>query len=63
MLRLPGVERVELAPKVIADEEQPILAIRITVAKKRPARDVPPDEVIPGEIFGMPTDVIEARHN
>lgn len=63
VLRLPGVERVELAPKVIADEEQPILAIRITVAKKLPARDVPPDEVIPGEIFGMPTDVIEARHS
>jgi len=58
LLRRPGVTGVDIGPKLVGGKETGRLAIRIYVAKKK---DVPDAEVIPKEIEGVPTDVIERR--
>jgi hypothetical protein len=60
ILLLPNVQRVEMAPKHVAGEDTHRLALRITVAKKLPPEQIPPDQLIPPSIFGLPTDVVEA---
>jgi len=55
-----NVRRVEVAPKQVGGAITNRLALRITVAKKLPPSEVPPDQLIPSSIFGMPTDVVEA---
>lgn len=54
-----NVRHVEVAMKQVAGVVTNRIALRITVEKKKPLADVPPDELIPPTIFGMPTDVIE----
>lgn len=60
LLVLPNVQRVEVAPKIVAEQVTNQLALRITVAKKLPTSEIPKEERIPPVIFGMPTDVVEA---
>ena len=62
ILILPRVRRVEVAPKEIAGNQTNRLALRITVEKKLPLAQVPPDQLSPSSIFGMPTDIVEIAH-
>jgi len=59
LFSLSNVRRVEVAPKQVAGMVTNRLAIRITVAKKLPPTEIPPDQLIPSSIFGMPTDIVE----
>ena len=59
MLYLPTVRKIEVGFKQVAGEMTNRIALRITVAKKLPLAQVPPDQLIPESIFGMPTDVVE----
>jgi len=54
-----NVRRIEVAPKEVAGTTTNQIALRITVAKKLPLAQIPPDQLIPPSIFGMPTDVVE----
>lgn len=58
LLRLPGVTGVDVGRKIINGNETTILSIRVYVKEKGP---VPKEHVVPPEIQGVPTDVIERR--
>jgi hypothetical protein len=60
LLALPGVTAVGLGSKEVGDEPTGELAIKIFVKVKRPPSEVPSEELIPPEIEGIPTDVIES---
>jgi hypothetical protein len=60
LLAIPNVRRIEVAKKEVAGSATNTLALRITVAKKLPIAQIPPDQMIPSSIFGMPTDVVES---
>lgn len=59
LLTRPNVRRVEVSPKEIGGAITQRLALRITVVKKLPLAEVPPDQLIPSAIFGMSTDIVE----
>ena len=59
LFTIPNVRRVEVAAKEVGGRETRRVALRITVAKKLPMSEIPPEQLIPNAIFGMPTDVIE----
>lgn len=59
ILVLPNVLKVEVAPKVVAGEVKNRIALRITVKKKLRLEEIPPDELIPSELFGLETDVVQ----
>ncbi len=56
LLKRPGVNGVGIGNKRVGGEDTGELAIVVFVSDKR---DVPPDEAIPTEIGGAPTDVVE----
>jgi hypothetical protein len=58
LLGRPGVTGVDIGYKEVGGRPTDVVAIRVLVAEKR---DVPPDQAIPAEIDGHPTDVIERR--
>lgn len=58
-MRIPGVHGTSVGLKHVDGELTREFAIVIHLTKKRPAKDVPPNERIPKEIDGFPTDVIE----
>lgn len=58
LLRIPGVTGVDVGPKIVGGRETDTLAIRVYVQRKA---DVPAEQMIPKEIHGVPTDVIERR--
>mgnify|MGYP001826054280 CR=1 FL=1 len=58
LLKLPGVTAVDVGRKIVDGKKTDVLAIRVYVKEKR---DVPEEEVVPKQIQGVPTDVIE-RH-
>jgi hypothetical protein len=60
LLALPGVVAVGLGSKEVGDAPTDQLAIKVFVKVKRPPEAVPADELIPAEIEGVPTDVIES---
>jgi len=55
-LRLPGVTAVDIGFKYVGGTKTDMIAIRVYVRRKQ---DVPPEQAIPTEIQGVPTDVIE----
>ena len=59
LLSSSNVLHVEVGKKQVAGVVTNRLALRITVAKKLPLSEIPPDQMIPPTIFGMPTDVVE----
>jgi hypothetical protein len=59
LLKLPGVNGVDIGPKIVGGRETGQMVIRVYVTKKH---DVPEAEAIPKEIQGIPTDVIERRY-
>lgn len=59
LLAIPGVHSVAIGSKKVAGKKTAEMAIAVFVDKKKPASDLKPDEVIPAEIEGIKTDVIE----
>lgn len=59
-LDLPGVTGVDIGPKRRAGEAGE-LGIVVQVAEKLPRDRLGPDSCVPGEILGIPTDVVEER--
>lgn len=60
LLAIPGVLLVALGGKETGGRNTGELVIRVHVANKRPAGEVPPEELIPAEIGGVRTDVISS---
>lgn len=60
LLALPGVVAVGLGSKEVADQPTGELAIKVFVKVKRPPEALPAGQLIPAEIEGVPTDVIES---
>jgi hypothetical protein len=58
LLAIPGVLGVGYGLKEVGDELTERRALRVYVDEKRPLSDLAPDEVIPDEIEGVPTDVV-----
>jgi hypothetical protein len=59
LLAIPGVHAVGIGPKWVDGKPTTEPAIGVVLVRKRPLAEVPPDEVIPAEIDGVKTDVIE----
>lgn len=59
LFAIPGVHLVGLGPKEVGGKPTTEIAIKIGVRRKRPAAEIPADELIPPEIEGVKTDVIE----
>lgn len=59
LLALPGVVGVDIAQKITKGRSSGGLAIVISVRAKRLAGQLPAGQLIPKEIAGVPTDVIE----
>jgi len=59
LLQLPGVTAVGLGSKEVAGAMTGEPAIKVFVKVKRAPGDVPAGELIPAEIEGLPTDVVE----
>jgi hypothetical protein len=59
LLQLPGVNGIDIGPKITKGVVTSELAIRVYVDKKH---DVPAAETIPEQIDGVPTDVIERQY-
>ncbi|MFF0945485.1 hypothetical protein ACFYE2_14840 [Kocuria sp. CPCC 205300] len=57
--RYPGVQAVAFGRKETAGQLTDQLAAIVMVQTKRPLEELPVDEVIPQEIEGLPTDVVE----
>jgi hypothetical protein len=64
LLALPGVTAVGLGSKETGGQLTGQLALKVFVVVKRPADQVAASELIPAEIDGLPTDVIQSgqRH-
>src|SRR5262249_35750960 len=60
LLAIPGVQGVGLGGKLRAGRPTGEPVIIVYVSEKRPAGDVPGDQLIPAEIEGIKPDVIEA---
>ena len=61
LLAIPGVYGVGFGGKLKAGKPTGDFSIRVLVFKKRTRSDLPPEELIPEEIDGVKTDVVEAR--
>jgi hypothetical protein len=57
LLAIPDVVAVGIGPKIVNGEATGEPAIRVFVRRKLPADQVPPEQLIPGEIDGVTTDV------
>ncbi len=61
LLKIPGVFSVGLGSKLVNGQSTGQLALSILVLEKKSASALAPHEVIPDEIEGLPTDVLEAQ--
>src|SRR6476661_2444110 len=59
LLAIPGVTAVGIGGRERSGEPTGELVIKVFVAGKRPADEVAADHLIPAEIEGVPTDVVE----
>jgi hypothetical protein len=59
LMTLPGVHGVGVGEKYVNGKSTGEPSILILVAKKRPLEQLKPEEVVPSEIEGIKTDVIE----
>jgi hypothetical protein len=57
--KIPGVHCVAIGPKIVAGKPTAEPVIVVFVTKKRPLTEIIPQEVIPPEIEGIKTDVVE----
>jgi hypothetical protein len=59
LLKLPGVEGVDVGYKYVGDEKKDELVIRVYVSEKKDEEDLLDEEIIPKTIQGVPTDVLD----
>lgn len=59
LLRIPGVHSVGIGPKLKGGNKTGELSIVVWVTRKLPANGVPAAQLIPAEIEGIKTDVVE----
>ena len=59
LLRLPNVTSVGIGGRVRAGQRVSELVLKVYVDVKVPAGQLAPSERIPGEIEGLPTDVVQ----
>jgi len=62
LLQIPGVVAVGFGLKEVGDELTERRALRVYVEAKKPLDELAPDEVIPDEVEGVPTDVVTISH-
>lgn len=61
LLAIPGVHAVGIGVKVIGGKRTAEPCITVLLVKKKPLSEIPTSQVIPAEIDGIKTDVIEAE--
>ena len=61
LMALPNVVQLGVALKETGGQLTDQIAIRVSVAEKVPAAQLSPDQLVPAEIDGLRTDVIEHR--
>ena len=59
LLAYRGVIGVGIGYKSIKGEETEQLSITVSVERKIPLNELEQDDIIPGEVKGIPTDVVE----
>jgi hypothetical protein len=59
LMRYPGVRDVAVGVKEKSDRTTEVIGFRVYVDKKRAPDEMPDDAIIPKEVLGVPTDVIE----
>jgi hypothetical protein len=59
LLVLPGVHAVGVGPKLVGGKSTGELAIKVYLVRKKPHGELTADEVIPAEIDGVKTDVVQ----
>lgn len=59
LMAIPGVHAVGIGPKTVGGERTTEPAIIVFLLKKRPLSELSPTEVVPAEIDGVKTDVVE----
>ena len=60
LLKIPGVFSVGIGSKLVNGVSTGERAFSILVLEKKPVTTLAPHEIIPGEIEGLPTDVLES---
>jgi hypothetical protein len=61
LLKLNGVTGVDIGYKISEGKKTDNVAIRVYVEKKKDIKDIPKNQLIPKEIKGIKTDVIERK--
>ena len=61
LMKIPGVFSVGLGSKLVNGVSTGKLAFSILVLEKKPVATLAPHEIIPAEIEGLPTDVLESQ--
>jgi hypothetical protein len=61
LLDLPGVTAVDIGAKLRSGERTGQQVIVVSVVRKKPREQLVPGTCIPGDVFGIPTDVIEEQ--
>ena len=61
LLKIPGVTGVGIGYKIVKGVKTDELSIRVYVSEKKDAKDVPKNELVPKEIKGVKTDVIQRK--
>jgi hypothetical protein len=59
LLAIPGVHSVGIGPKITNGQRTGEMAIVVWLPKKKPVEAIPPDQLVPKEIDGVPVDVVE----
>ena len=59
LMKIPGVHAVGIGPKITGGKMTSEIAIHVLLPRKKPLREILPEEVIPPEIEGIKTDVLE----
>src|SRR5262249_18092115 len=59
LFQIPGVYGIALGPKIVAGKLTGEPAIQVYVENKKPLHQLPPGAIIPREIKGVRTDVIQ----
>lgn len=59
LMKIRGVRAVGIGSKLVGGEPTDQVSLQVLVAVKRPLAELSAEEVIPAEVAGLPTDVIE----
>ena len=57
--KIPGVHAVGIGPKITNGKLTGEIAIQVLLPKKKPLEQIPPEHIVPAEIEGIKTDILE----